>query len=119
MESVIRDIRTGVRSLLKNRSFALTACLTLAIGLGANTAIFSFVNALLLRPLPFPNADRLLVLSEVNPEKRKDLGVASPRNVEDWEKQSQTIEQFSVWRDWHFRAASSTGAPIKVGSGIC
>src|SRR5512144_2328346 len=106
MEAIIRDIRTGLRSLMKNRGFAVTACLTLAVGLGANTAIFSFVNALLLRSLPFRNADRLIVLSEVNPEKRKDLSVASPRNVEDWEKQSQTIEQFSTWRDWHFRVAS-------------
>jgi putative ABC transport system permease protein len=118
MEALVRDIRTGIRSLLKNRGFAVTACLTLAVGLGANTAIFSFVNALLLRPLPFRNADRLIVLSEVNPEKRKDLVVASPRNVEDWEKQSQTIEQFSTWRDWHFRVAAA-GAPLKVGSGIC
>jgi putative ABC transport system permease protein len=103
---------------MKNRGFAITACLTLAIGLGANTAIFSFVNALLLRPLPLRNVDRLVVLSEQNPEKRRNLAVASPRNVEDWEKQSQTIEQFSTWRDWHFRLTSAQG-PLRVGSAIC
>ena len=118
MEAFFRDIRSGLRSLMKRRGFAVTAVLTLAIGLGANTAIFSFVNALLLRPLPFSNADRLIVLSEINPEKRRNIPVASPRNLEDWEKQSQTIEQFGAWRDWHFRVTTADG-PISVGSAIC
>lgn len=117
MEALVRDIRIGIRSLWKHPGFSVVAVLTLALGLGANTAIFSFVNGILLRPLPFPAADRLVVLSEKNPEKRRDLPVASPRNLEDWERQSQTIEQFGAWRDWHFRLTTADG-PAPVSSAI-
>jgi putative ABC transport system permease protein len=114
---VIKDIRIGIRSLLKRPAFAVITVLTLALGLGANTAIFSFVNALLLRPLPFSSPERLVVLSEINPEKRRNLPTASPRNIEDWQKQSQTIEQFGAWRDWHFRVSTTSG-PLVASSAI-
>ena len=114
---VIKDIRIGIRSLLKRPAFAVISVLTLALGLGANTAIFSFVNALLLRPLPFSSPERLVVLSEVNPEKRRNLPTASPRNIEDWQKQSQTIDQFGAWRDWHFRVSTTSG-PLVASSAI-
>lgn len=117
MDAISRDLRISVRSLVKHPAFTIIAVLTLSLGLGANTAIFSFVNALLLRPLPFSAPDRLVVLSEINPGKRRNLPTASPRNIEDWQKQSQTIEQFGAWRDWHFRVNTTSG-PLTASSAI-
>lgn len=117
MDSFLKDVKYAVRSLLKHPGFTIVAVLTLTVGLGANTAIFTFFNGVLLRPLPFPDADRLIVLSERNPQKNISE-VASPRNVEDWERQSQTIEQFGLWRDWHFRVTTGAGT-TGVASAIC
>jgi putative ABC transport system permease protein len=64
LDDVVRDVRYASRLLMKSRAFTLTAVLTLALGIGVNTAIFSFVNAVLLRPLPYPDADRLVSLFE-------------------------------------------------------
>ncbi len=110
MGSFLIDLRHSLRMLLKAPVFTTVAILTLALGIGAITAVFSFVSATLLRTLPLPEPDRVVVLSEINPEKRPNSGTASPRNLEDWERQSQTLEHFGPWRDWHgFRLATSNG----------
>jgi hypothetical protein len=70
-ETLTQDLRFGIRQLTRNRGFAVTAILMLGIGIGANTAIFSFVNSVLLRPLPYPDADRLnVILSDLGDSSR-------------------------------------------------
>ncbi len=84
IEDFIGDVRFALRSLRRTPGLAGAAIVTLALGIGANVAIFSAVNAVVLQPLPFPAPDRLVVLGEDNPEKRWHFVVASPANYLDW-----------------------------------
>src|SRR5207302_6200523 len=79
---VMSNLRLAFRQLIKNPAFSAVAILTLALGIGANTAIFSIVNAVLLRPLPYPNADRIMVLNESSGP-GQDFSVALP-DYFDW-----------------------------------
>src|SRR6185436_1728169 len=90
METLIKDIRYGVRSLAKRPGFTAIAILTLAIGIGACTAIFSVVDGVLLRPLPYPHAEQLVQLREVNP-KGVHIRFAEP-NFLDVRARSRTLE---------------------------
>jgi putative ABC transport system permease protein len=89
-DEMVQDLRFGLRLLLKNPVFTLIAVFTLTLGIGANTAIFSVVNALLLRPLPYAESDRLVLLSEKS-SKADRLEVAYP-NFADWRGRAQSFE---------------------------
>ncbi len=89
METLIRDIRYGIRSLLKRPGFVAVAVITLALGIGANTTIFSTVDALILHPFSFPNQERLLVLWEQNLEVGNVRGAVAPGNFTDWREQNR------------------------------
>jgi predicted permease len=78
------DVRFALRTLRRTPTLAFAAITTLALGIGANAAIFSTVNAVILQPLPFPSPDRLMVITEENPEKHWHLNVAAPANLLDW-----------------------------------
>src|SRR6267143_2993416 len=90
METFIRDIRFGVRSLLRRRGFTSIAVLTLALGVGACTAIFSVVDGVLLRSLPYPDAERIVQLREVN-SAGLQIAFAEP-NYLDVRARSRTLE---------------------------
>jgi putative ABC transport system permease protein len=101
MNSSWGDLKYSLRKLARSPGFAAVAIVTLGLGIGANTAIFSVVNSILLRPLPFPEAERLVIVCEENPAVA-GYCIASPPNVEDWSEQSRTIEELGVGRDWPF-----------------
>src|SRR5215204_4997735 len=98
----MNDLRFAFRQLLKNPGFTAVAVLTLALGMGANTAIFSVVNAVLLRPLPGKNPDRLVWIWENNLPKNMPINPASPGNFHDWRNQSQLFEGLSAWEGENF-----------------
>ena len=90
---MLKDVRYAVRQLVKQPSFAAIAILTLGLGIGANTAIFSIVNAVLLRPLPYPNADRIMVVNESSGP-GQDFSVALP-DYFDWQKDNSVFEHLA------------------------
>jgi putative ABC transport system permease protein len=102
LEDVWQDLRFGARMLAKNPGFTLIAVLTLALGIGANTAIFSVINAVLLSPLPFQDADRLTAVGENSPRNRAGLSTTSHRNFVDWRAQSKAFADMAAYRTASF-----------------
>ncbi|MGH9837922.1 MAG: ADOP family duplicated permease [Blastocatellia bacterium] len=97
MESLWQDLRYGWRALRTQPGFALIAIITLTLGIGANTAIFSLVNAVLLRPAPYLDNTRLVAIESGNELRDvKDFGGASPADFWDWREQSQAFEQLAA-----------------------
>ena len=95
MDSFLKDIRYGIRSLLKRPGFAAVAVITLALGIGANSAMFSVVNAVLLRPLSYPESDRIVLLEGVNPPQGITQSNMSIPDFADWQEQNQVFEQIA------------------------
>src|SRR5262245_44509468 len=96
METIRQDLRYGLRSLSKRPGFALIIVATLALGIGANTIIFSAVNAVMLRPLPFEDPDRLVRFWETNPKRDITSFSASVPNYVDWKQQNRSFEHLSA-----------------------
>jgi len=98
MLTFLQDLRYGMRALLKRPGFMLIAVVTIALGIGANTAIFSVVNALLLRSLPYPDSNRLVTMSGVG-EKGPE-GNTGYATFVDWRDRSKSFEQMAIIRSW-------------------
>ncbi len=112
---MLADIRYGLRQLLKHPGFTIVAVLTLALGIGANTAIFSVVNALLLKPLPFPNSHELVAFGSVDLRESKsgkptELNSLSYADYFDFREQNRTLAHVSVFRDRSFSVTAPEGA---------
>ena len=95
MRTLWQDLRYGVRALWKSPGFALVSVLVLALGIGANTAIFSVVNAVVLRPLPYADPDRLVAVWETMPG--NDARAVAPGNFVDWKTQNQSFAQLAAY----------------------
>ncbi|HET9713514.1 MAG TPA: ABC transporter permease [Pyrinomonadaceae bacterium] len=111
-ETFLQDIRYGVRMLAKHKAFTIIAVITLALGIGANTAIFSVVNELLLRPLPFRDADRIVMLWEVTPEGRHQNS-ASRANFRAWRAQSTSYQYIAAFSDQRYNVTGG-GEPEEL-----
>src|SRR5271165_6915678 len=94
---LLQDVRYGARMLRKQPAFTAAAVLILALGIGANTAIFSVVDAVLLKPLPFQDPDRLVVLTEDNTSKKVGKTGASYPDYRAWAEQTRTLEQLAAY----------------------
>ncbi|HST53142.1 MAG TPA: ABC transporter permease [Pyrinomonadaceae bacterium] len=100
MRTLLQDSRYGLRMLLKNPGFTFVAALTLALGIGANTAIFSVVNAVLLRPLPFQHSDELVVIKDENGKTGEAFPSVSPADFFDWKSQNQSFAGMAAYSGW-------------------
>src|SRR5580700_4365038 len=105
MQTLIQDIRYALRMLRKNPVFTAVAVLTLALGIGANSALFSVVNGVLLNPLPFPQPDQLITLHESKPN--FEQGSISYPNFRDWQKENHTFSSIAVFRGYAFSLTGS------------
>ena len=101
MQTTLQDLKYAIRSLLRAPGFAAVTILTLALGIGANTAVFTIVNALVLRPLPYPAADRLVMLwQDIRARGGPADEWASPGNVVDWRAQLPQVEGVAAIGGW-------------------
>ncbi|MCA1607049.1 MAG: ABC transporter permease, partial [Acidobacteria bacterium] len=106
MDSLLRDLKFSARSLLKRPAITIIAIVTLAIGIGANTAFFSVVNSLLITPLPFPELERVVAVWENQLSQGVVRNEVSMANFLDWRAQNNTFEQLGCYRGW---SANLTG----------
>jgi putative ABC transport system permease protein len=114
MQTLFQDLRYGARTLLKKPGFTLIAAITLALGIGANTAIFSVVDAVLLRPLPYPEADRLVFLwSTLKSQGIGSSGSAMP-DYREWRDQSRTLGGLAGFYYGDFNLSPAGGVPERV-----
>ncbi len=112
IEALWLDLRYGVRMLVNNPGFTAVAVVTLALGIGANTAIFSVVNATLLQPLPFHDADRIVWVRE------KNHGSVAPANFLDWRRQNHVFSAVSAYFSWGANLVAR-GQPRRINRTTC
>jgi putative ABC transport system permease protein len=118
METLIQDLRYGLRSLIKNPGFAAVAIIALALGIGANTAIFSVVNGILFRPLPYPEPERLAIVWETRTNLQSETSDSNfpvaAGNFLDWREQNQTFDHIAAFHSQTLNLTGS-GEPERIG----
>jgi len=115
MFSLFQDIRFGLRMLAKHRLATLVSIVALALGIGANTAIFSMAEAFLLHPAPFENANRIVALVDARPQQNIDMNGIAPATFFDWRKEAHSFDQLAAY-SWDEVSLTGDGHPQKVQS---
>ena len=100
--NLLHDIRYSFRTLLKRPGFVITITLILALGIGANSTIFSVINAVLMRPLPYDAPDRIVMIWETNKSQGVPRSIVSPANFLDWKEQNHVFEHLAAFRFWYY-----------------
>ena len=102
MQTLLQDLRYGARMLMKKPGFTLIAVIALALGIGANTAIFSIVNAVLLRPLPYHESERLVAVYEKRTQQESLHNLIAPADFYAWQEQNRSFESLAAYTEAHF-----------------
>jgi putative ABC transport system permease protein len=116
MEKLLNDIRYGTRSILKSPRFTIAAVLTLALGIGANTAMFSVIRAVLMRSWPFPDPGRLMQVLQRQADGNNNL--FSTRDFLDWKQQGGLLAQMGAHVSWQFNVSSPGEPPERIAAGV-
>ena len=117
MQSLFADIRNAARLFAKSPGFAVFAVLTLSLGIGANTAVFSLVNAFFLRPLPFPEPGRLVLLSQKHQRKGLAASVCYPDFL-DWQRENRSLQSVGAIQDWSFNLVDRNAPELVRGGRV-
>jgi predicted permease len=117
LESMWRDLRYGARTLLRTPGFSFTAILVMALGIGATTSLFTIVRSVLLRPLPFRDPDKLVMLYEHFRQSQFPYNQVSPADFRDWRAQTHGFEDMGAWRWWAGHISTTQGEMPEVVTG--
>src|SRR5262245_49142218 len=117
-DAMIQDLRYGLRMLLKNPGFASIAVVTLALGIGANSTIFTMVNSILLRPLPFKDPERLVVVWRANAERTANETPSSIPLFIDWQQRNQVFDRMTAFTTGRVNIASAGEAELVRGANV-
>ena len=112
LESFVRDIRYVTRALVRTPTFFAVTVITLALGIGATTAIYSVINGVLLRPLPYPDPDRIVQLWQVG--ERGGRGNVSEPNYDDWKSGTRSFSAMTEFADWGVTSVAGASEPVRV-----
>ncbi|HEX8115934.1 MAG TPA: permease prefix domain 1-containing protein, partial [Pyrinomonadaceae bacterium] len=113
-EDLRQDLVYGLRVLRRNPGFSLVAVLTLALGIGANTALFSITNAVVFRPLPYPEPERLMTLWECSAKSEENRVIVSPANYLDWRAQNRVFEEMGAYTEDFLNISEDASYPERV-----